>query len=145
MHMVSQIIKQNLSPEWDAMKVKMTDICNGSVDSEFLIECWDWDKATANDFIGCAKTTVRKLFEVMFRVCVCVSVCLCVCVSVCLCVCVCNDSIGCAKNTIKKLFEVMFRVCLCVCVCVDLHTYIHTYTKLSEVCVSCYIYIYIYM
>ncbi len=85
----TQIIKKNLDPAWHEIRIKMTDICNGDVDSEFYIECWDWDRNTKNDFIGCVQTSVRKLFQVCMYVYVCV--CMHVFIYVCIlqkCVCI---------------------------------------------------------
>ena len=56
----SEIIKSKLNPDWDPFQLSV-QACHG-LDSALIVEVWDWDRVTKDDFIGKFKTTLRGLF-----------------------------------------------------------------------------------
>lgn len=59
----SEEIKVTLNPEWDRFTVSISDLCNGDLDREILIEVLDWNANGRHNFIGKCTTTARELEE----------------------------------------------------------------------------------
>jgi hypothetical protein len=77
MRIRTQFITQNVNPVWKEMRIKMSELCNGSNKSPFVIECWDMDKAGAEDasgkvpvrgadHLGRNRTTVAQILKVLY-------------------------------------------------------------------------------
>uniref|UniRef100_A0AAR2L774 Copine-2 n=1 Tax=Pygocentrus nattereri TaxID=42514 RepID=A0AAR2L774_PYGNA len=99
----TEVIKNTLDPVWKPFTVPLISLCNGDVDRNIKVLCYDYDNDGGHDFIGEFQTTVTKMSEVEFE---CInpkkqkkkknyknsgiiilksSYYLCVCVCVCLC------------------------------------------------------------
>ena len=39
----TEVLKQNLDPEWKVFEVNVKLLCGGDLNNEFLIECFDYD------------------------------------------------------------------------------------------------------
>lgn len=50
-------MKQTLEPKWEPFALNVAEI--GGLDSNFTIDCYDWEKDGANQLIGSLTTTVR--------------------------------------------------------------------------------------
>lgn len=57
----TEIVYDNLNPTWKPIGVNLAMLAHNDVNQPFVIECWDWDKIGAHDFIGYVKTTVREM------------------------------------------------------------------------------------
>ena len=57
----TEVIKNDLNPVWQKCMLDMDKLCNGGMDTEFKIECWDWDGVSGDDMIGWVHTTVNAL------------------------------------------------------------------------------------
>eukprot|EP01092_Planopodium_desertum_P000462 TRINITY_DN10691_c0_g1_i2.p1 TRINITY_DN10691_c0_g1~~TRINITY_DN10691_c0_g1_i2.p1 ORF type:complete len:297 (+),score=13.85 TRINITY_DN10691_c0_g1_i2:2-892(+) len=57
----TEIVQNNLNPTWQPFTIDLVALCKGNIDSPFLIECFDWDKNGAHDFIGSCTTNIREL------------------------------------------------------------------------------------
>jgi hypothetical protein len=66
----TEVIKNNLNPRWKPVVLELPD-CNNEVDGDddgddepkITIECWDFDKASANDIIGSVEVKCSQLLE----------------------------------------------------------------------------------
>ncbi len=59
----TETIPNNLNPVWKPFVVDMGELCNGDLDAEFKLECWDEDSMKSDDMIGWIETTVNQLFS----------------------------------------------------------------------------------
>ena len=57
----SEVIKVTLNPKWSRFTASVSDICNGDVDREILVQVYDWNKNGRHVEIGSTMTTVREL------------------------------------------------------------------------------------
>jgi len=57
---VSEVIKCSLNPTWAEFQLAF----HGSyLDSELLVECWDWDRGKPSDFMGSCEIPVNALLD----------------------------------------------------------------------------------
>ena len=59
----TETIPNDLNPVWKPFVVDMGELCNGDLDAEFKLECWDEDSMKSDDMIGWIDTTVSQLFS----------------------------------------------------------------------------------
>mmetsp|Transcript_27218 Transcript_27218/g.50411 ORF Transcript_27218/g.50411 Transcript_27218/m.50411 type:complete len:687 (-) Transcript_27218:294-2354(-) len=59
----SEVVRNNLSPQWMPRQISLQKLCSGDVDRPMKIEIWDYDRKRAADFLGAVDTTIRKLLE----------------------------------------------------------------------------------
>uniref|UniRef100_A0A4W4H7V4 C2 domain-containing protein n=1 Tax=Electrophorus electricus TaxID=8005 RepID=A0A4W4H7V4_ELEEL len=57
-HCVWQVIKNTLDPVWKPFTVPLISLCNGDVDRNIKVLCYDYDNDGGHDFIGEFYTTV---------------------------------------------------------------------------------------
>ncbi|PAV88527.1 hypothetical protein WR25_07907, partial [Diploscapter pachys] len=59
----TEVIKRNLNPEWKMFEVNVKLLCEGDVNKDFLVECFDYDNdgGLRHDFIGSCSATLNKL------------------------------------------------------------------------------------
>lgn len=57
----TETIMNNQKPVFRPFVVDLAQLCNGNMDQQFLVECWDWDPDGRHDFIGSVQTTVREM------------------------------------------------------------------------------------
>ncbi|KAM7396198.1 hypothetical protein PAMP_019255 [Pampus punctatissimus] len=57
------VIKNTLDPAWKPFTVPLISLCNGDVDRNIKILCYDYDNDGGHDFIGEFQTTVSKMSE----------------------------------------------------------------------------------
>lgn len=60
MHRTDHIV-QTLDPVWPSFSIPFSKLCNGDVNMPLVIECWDWDKHSADDYIGECRLTVDSM------------------------------------------------------------------------------------
>ena len=67
----TEVIKNNLNPRWKPIVLELPDCKNGGDNDDdddddepkITIECWDFDKASANDMIGSVEVKCSQLLE----------------------------------------------------------------------------------
>uniref|UniRef100_A0A8C5C9U0 Copine-2 n=1 Tax=Gadus morhua TaxID=8049 RepID=A0A8C5C9U0_GADMO len=57
----TEVIKNTLDPVWKAFTVPLVSLCNGDVDRNIKVLCYDYDNDGGHDFIGEFQTTVTKM------------------------------------------------------------------------------------
>ncbi|XP_026870368.1 copine-8 isoform X1 [Electrophorus electricus] len=57
----TEVVKNTLSPVWQAFKIPVRALCNGDYDRTIKIEVYDWDRDGSHDFIGEFSTSYREL------------------------------------------------------------------------------------
>jgi hypothetical protein len=57
----SKPIMNNLDPNWTPGSVEISRLCNGDLNSPFLVEVWDWEKSGKHTPMGKFETTVNGL------------------------------------------------------------------------------------
>ncbi|TSK38535.1 Protein NLRC5 [Bagarius yarrelli] len=59
----TEVIKNTLDPVWKSFTVPLISLCNGDVDRNIKVICYDYDNDGGHDFIGEFLTTVTKISE----------------------------------------------------------------------------------
>uniref|UniRef100_A0AAY5EB61 Copine-2 n=1 Tax=Electrophorus electricus TaxID=8005 RepID=A0AAY5EB61_ELEEL len=59
----TEVIKNTLDPVWKPFTVPLISLCNGDVDRNIKVLCYDYDNDGGHDFIGEFYTTVTKMNE----------------------------------------------------------------------------------
>uniref|UniRef100_A0A665UYE4 Copine-2 n=1 Tax=Echeneis naucrates TaxID=173247 RepID=A0A665UYE4_ECHNA len=59
----TEVIKNTLDPSWKSFTVPLISLCNGDVDRNIKVLCYDYDNDGGHDFIGEFQTTVSKMSE----------------------------------------------------------------------------------
>uniref|UniRef100_A0A8B9KIY6 Copine-2 n=1 Tax=Astyanax mexicanus TaxID=7994 RepID=A0A8B9KIY6_ASTMX len=59
----TEVIKNTLDPVWKPFTVPLISLCNGDVDRNIKVLCYDYDNDGGHDFIGEFLTTVTKMSE----------------------------------------------------------------------------------
>uniref|UniRef100_A0A8P4KAK2 Copine-2 n=1 Tax=Dicentrarchus labrax TaxID=13489 RepID=A0A8P4KAK2_DICLA len=59
----TEVIKNTLDPAWKSFTVPLISLCNGDVDRNIKVLCYDYDNDGGHDFIGEFQTTVTKMSE----------------------------------------------------------------------------------
>ncbi|KAK3548829.1 hypothetical protein QTP70_020720 [Hemibagrus guttatus] len=59
----TEVIKNTLDPVWKSFTVPLISLCNGDVDRNIKVICYDYDNDGGHDFIGEFLTTVTKMSE----------------------------------------------------------------------------------
>ncbi|KAF3689149.1 Copine-2 [Channa argus] len=59
----TEVIKNTLDPSWKPFTVPLISLCNGDVDRNIKVLCYDYDNDGGHDFIGEFQTTVAKMSE----------------------------------------------------------------------------------
>ncbi|KAI4873860.1 hypothetical protein NFI96_012989 [Prochilodus magdalenae] len=59
----TEVIKNTLDPVWKPFTVPLISLCNGDVDRNIKVLCYDYDNDGGHDFIGEFQTTVTKMSE----------------------------------------------------------------------------------
>ncbi|TNN71134.1 Copine-2 [Liparis tanakae] len=59
----TEVIKNTLDPAWKPFTVPLISLCNGDVDRNIKVLCYDYDNDGGHDFIGEFQTTAAKLSE----------------------------------------------------------------------------------
>uniref|UniRef100_A0A671VNA3 Copine-2 n=1 Tax=Sparus aurata TaxID=8175 RepID=A0A671VNA3_SPAAU len=59
----TEVIKNTLDPSWKSFTVPLISLCNGDVDRNIKVLCYDYDNDGGHDFIGEFQTTVTKMSE----------------------------------------------------------------------------------
>jgi Ca2+-dependent lipid-binding protein len=55
---------QTLSPDWDEERILMKKLCAGTLTDTFIIQVWDYDSVSKDDFMGMVETSVAELLKV---------------------------------------------------------------------------------
>ncbi|XP_055507903.1 copine-1-like isoform X2 [Leucoraja erinacea] len=64
----SEVIKNNLNPNWKPFSVSLQSLCNGDMQKSIKVTCNDMDESTASDLIGEATVPMCKLLEAQDQV-----------------------------------------------------------------------------
>ncbi|KAF3854432.1 hypothetical protein F7725_022487 [Dissostichus mawsoni] len=59
----TEVIKNTLDPSWKPFTVPLISLCNGDVDRNIKVLCYDYDNDGGHDFIGEFQTTAAKMSE----------------------------------------------------------------------------------
>jgi len=59
----SEVVKDNLFPEWTLRSLSLQKLCGGDMDRPLVIDIWDYDASNSHDKLGLVETTVRKLLS----------------------------------------------------------------------------------
>ncbi|XP_035498030.2 copine-2 [Scophthalmus maximus] len=59
----TEVIKNTLDPAWKPFTVPLISLCNGDVDRNIKVLCYDYDNDGGHDFIGEFQTTASKMSE----------------------------------------------------------------------------------
>ncbi|XP_059848668.1 copine-2 isoform X2 [Hypanus sabinus] len=59
----TEVIKNTLDPVWKPFSMPLVSLCDGHVDKNIKILCYDYDNDGGHDFIGECETTVTKMSE----------------------------------------------------------------------------------
>uniref|UniRef100_A0A673JL32 Copine-2 n=1 Tax=Sinocyclocheilus rhinocerous TaxID=307959 RepID=A0A673JL32_9TELE len=59
----TEVIKNTLDPVWKPFTVPLISLCNGDVDRNIKVLCYDYDNDGGHDFIGEFQTTINKISE----------------------------------------------------------------------------------
>ncbi|XP_050990851.1 copine-2 isoform X1 [Labeo rohita] len=59
----TEVIKNTLDPVWKPFTVPLISLCNGDVDRNIKVLCYDYDNDGGHDFIGEFQTSVNKMSE----------------------------------------------------------------------------------
>ncbi|MFT7816862.1 copine-2-like [Arapaima gigas] len=59
----TEVVKNTLDPVWKPFTVPLLSLCNGDVEKEIKVLCYDYDNDGGHDFIGEFYTTVAKMSE----------------------------------------------------------------------------------
>uniref|UniRef100_A0A8D0AR15 Copine-3 n=1 Tax=Sander lucioperca TaxID=283035 RepID=A0A8D0AR15_SANLU len=59
----TEVIKNTLDPAWKPFTVPLISLCNGDVDRNIKVLCYDYDNDGGHDFIGEFQTTAAKMSE----------------------------------------------------------------------------------
>jgi len=57
----TKVIKNDLNPTWGRVEIRMTSLCDGDINQDFLVECFDYDSDGDHDLIGQLETSVGAL------------------------------------------------------------------------------------
>lgn len=57
----SETIMKTLNPTWKEHELRVWDLCNGQMDQDIKVECYDWDRYSSDDLIGEAYFTLEKV------------------------------------------------------------------------------------
>uniref|UniRef100_A0A8C6M559 Copine-2 n=1 Tax=Nothobranchius furzeri TaxID=105023 RepID=A0A8C6M559_NOTFU len=59
----TEVIKNTLDPVWKPFTVPLISLCNGDIERNIKVLCYDYDNDGGHDFIGEFQTTVTKMSE----------------------------------------------------------------------------------
>eukprot|EP00977_Amphora_coffeiformis_P010849 scaffold2541_cov175-Amphora_coffeaeformis.AAC.5 len=59
----SEVVKDNLNPEWDTQTVELSRLCGGDLDLPIRIKVFDYERSGDHVPMGMIETTVNKLVE----------------------------------------------------------------------------------
>ncbi|XP_072371456.1 copine-1 isoform X1 [Scyliorhinus torazame] len=60
----SEVIKNNLNPNWKTISVSLQSLCNGDMEKPIKVSCSDYDGDGSHDLIGLFETSFSKLQQV---------------------------------------------------------------------------------
>ncbi|KAG7468686.1 hypothetical protein MATL_G00145620 [Megalops atlanticus] len=61
----TEVIKNTLDPVWKPLTMPLVSLCNGDVERNIKVLCYDYDNDGGHDFIGEFQTTVSKMSEAL--------------------------------------------------------------------------------
>uniref|UniRef100_UPI00398EF0C5 copine-1 isoform X2 n=1 Tax=Pristiophorus japonicus TaxID=55135 RepID=UPI00398EF0C5 len=64
----SEVIKNNLNPNWKTFSVSLQSLCNGDLQKPIKVACNDMDESTSSDLIGEFTVPVQELLEATDKV-----------------------------------------------------------------------------
>ncbi|KAK6635208.1 hypothetical protein RUM44_000459 [Polyplax serrata] len=59
----TEVIKNTLNPKWNRFSIPIATLCNGDIDRNLKVVCWDWNSNGNHGLIGEFYVTVRELSE----------------------------------------------------------------------------------
>lgn len=59
----SDVVVQDLNPKFASVAIDLQRLCNMKLDAKILLDFWDRDRFSKNDFMSYIETTVRELLE----------------------------------------------------------------------------------
>ena len=59
----SPVVVQDLNPKFASVAIDLQRLCNMNLDTKILLDFWDRDRFSKNDFMSYIETTVRELLD----------------------------------------------------------------------------------
>jgi Ca2+-dependent lipid-binding protein len=60
----SEVVKNNLNPQWKPSNISVQVLCNGDYDRPLRLEIYDWDNDGTTTYMGGLQTSLRQILEV---------------------------------------------------------------------------------
>lgn len=61
----TEVIKNTLNPKWKKFTIPIAELCNGDLDRNLKVVCWDWNAIGKENLIGEFYITLREISESM--------------------------------------------------------------------------------
>ncbi|GBG83739.1 hypothetical protein CBR_g37540 [Chara braunii] len=59
----TEVVRRDLNPKWDRFTISLQHLCNGDIERPLRFECFDYDRFTADDFIGSIDRSLKQVLK----------------------------------------------------------------------------------